>query len=77
MGVEAVGETPSLIGDCISETHRVLECTQTHPPRNQHQKGPICLWVAGEVTESWLRAQQVALFPLEPLPHKQHHSAET
>ena len=38
-----VGETPRLTGELIEETHRVLECTQTHPPRNQHQKGPICL----------------------------------
>ena len=34
-------KTPSLIGEFVAETHRVLECTQTHPPRNQHQKGPI------------------------------------
>ena len=39
-----------------------------HPPGNQHQKGPICLWVAGEVTESQPRAEQEALFPLGPLP---------
>ena len=37
-----------------------LECTQTHPPRNQHQKGPICFWVVEEVTESRMRAQQVS-----------------
>ena len=30
----------------IRESHRVQEYTQTHPPGNQHQKGPICLWVA-------------------------------
>ena len=42
---------------------------KTHPPRNQHQKGPICLWVAREVTESWQRAKQAALFPLGSLPH--------
>ena len=40
----------------IGETHRILECTQAHPPGNQHQKGPICLWVAGEMTESHPRA---------------------
>ena len=39
-------------GKVVRETHRVLECTQTHPPRNQHLMGPICLWVVGEVTES-------------------------
>ena len=31
----------------------------------------------GEVTKSWLRAKQVALFPLGPLPHIQHHNPET
>ena len=34
VGVEVVGETPSLIGDFIGETHSVLECTQPHTPRN-------------------------------------------
>ena len=72
---EVAGETPSLTGEFVGETHRVLEHTQTHPPRNQHQKGPICLWVAKEVTESQLRAEQAALFPLRPLPHIQHHNA--
>ena len=77
MEVEAVGETPSFTGEFIGETHRVLECTQTHPHRNQHQKGPICLWVVGKVTESWLRAKQVVLVPLGTLPHIQCHEAET
>ena len=71
MGVEVVGETPSLMGEFVGETYRVLECTQTHPPGNQHQKGPICFWVFGEVTESWQRAEQAALFPLRSLPHIQ------
>ena len=49
VGVQAAaGETP--IGKLLGETHRVLECTQAHRHGNQHQKGPICLWVAGEVT---------------------------
>ena len=69
MGVEeAAGETPSLKGEFIRESHRVVECTQAHPPGNQHQKGRICLWVAGEVTEKWQRAEQVPLFPLRPFP---------
>ena len=76
MGVEAaVGETPSLTGEFLGETHRDLECTQTHPPRNQHYKGPIRLWVVGEVTGNPQRAEQVAWFPLRPLPHIQHHNA--
>ena len=77
MGVEAVGETPSLTGESVGETHRVLEYTQTHLPRNQHQKGPLCLWVLGEVAEGWQRVEQVALFPLGPLLHIQHHNAAT
>ena len=32
------------------------------------------MWVAGEVTEGQLRAEQVALFPLRHLPHIQHHN---
>ena len=65
LGVEAAaGETHSLTGEVVGETHRVLECTQAHPPRNQHQKGPICLWVSGEVTESQPRAKEAALFPV-------------
>ena len=77
VGIVAVGETPSLIGEFVGETHRVPECTQTHPPRNQHQKGPLCLWVTREVTESQQRAEQAPLFPLGPLPYVQHHSTPT
>ena len=64
MGVAVVGETPSLTGEFIGETYRVLERTQTHPPRNQHQKDTTRLWVEGEVTESRARAEQAALVPL-------------
>ena len=74
MRVEAAGETPSLIGEFVGEIHRVLEHTQTQPHRNQHQKGPLCLWVAGEVTENQQRTAQAALVPLGPLPHIQHHN---
>ena len=73
MGVAVVGETPSLTGEFVGETHRVLECTQTHPPRNQHQKGLIYLWE--DVAESQPRAKQVALFPLRPLSHIQCHNS--
>ena len=42
VGVEAAaGETPSLTGEFVGETHRVLERAQAHLPGNQHQKGPI------------------------------------
>ena len=66
-----VEETPSLTGEFVGQTHRVLERTQTHPPGIKHQKGPICLW---EETETQLRAEPAALFPLGPLPHIQCHN---
>ena len=28
----AAGEIPSLTEEFVQETHRVLECTQNHPP---------------------------------------------
>ena len=77
VGVEAAQETPSLTGEFVGEICRGLEHTQDHPPGNQHLKGPICLWVAEEVTESQQRAEQAALFPLRPLPHIQGHNAVT
>ena len=64
MGVVVAGETPSFTGEFVGETHRVLGHTQAHPYGNQQQKGPICLWVVGEVTKSGVRAEQAALFPL-------------
>ena len=73
--VAVAGETPSLTGEFVGETYRVLEHTQIHPPGIQHQKGPIYLWVTEEETESALRAEQVALFPLGPFPHIQHNNA--
>ena len=75
VGVAAVGETPRLTGESTGGTHGVLEHAQTHLPGNQHQKGPVCLWAAGEVTESLPRAERAALSPLRPLPHIQHHNA--
>ena len=50
--VVAAVEMPSLTEEFVGETHRVLKYTQTYPRRNQHQKGPMCLWVAREVNES-------------------------
>ena len=52
VGVEVAGETTGLTGEIIGETYWVLEGTQPHPPRTQHQKGQISLWVVVEVTES-------------------------
>ena len=78
VGVEMAGETLRLTGEFVGEIHMLLEHTQNHPPRNQHQKGPICLWVLAEVTESWPRAQKVALFLLAPTTTNIHcHKAET
>ena len=39
VGVAVAGKTHSLTGEVIGETHRVLECTQTHPPGNRYLKG--------------------------------------
>ena len=52
MGILAVGGTPSLTEESIGGAYGILECTQAHPPGNQHLKGPIYLWVAVEVIES-------------------------
>ena len=42
VGVEAAaGETRSLTGEFIGETHRGLEYAQAHPLGKQLQKGPI------------------------------------
>ena len=57
-GEAAAGETPSFTGEFVGETHRVLECTEADPPGNQHQKGPLCLWVAEGVTENQQRVEQ-------------------
>ena len=78
VGVEAAaGETPSLTGELLAETHIGLEHTQTHPLWNQDQKGPIRLWVAEGVTENQQRVEQVPLLPLGLLPHIHCHSAAT
>ena len=77
VGIEMVEKNPSLTGELIGETHWVLECTQTHPPSNQHQKGLICLWVAGEVTENRQKAEQAAQFPLGSFPHIQSYNVVT
>ena len=68
MGVEVAQETPSTPGVFTGKTHKVLECIQAHPPRNQHQKGPICLWVGQGVTENQQRVEQAVLFPFGPHP---------
>ena len=37
----AAGETLSLTGEVIGETHRGLGHAQAHPLGNQHQTGPV------------------------------------
>ena len=50
--VVAVGETPSLTGELVGETHRVLEHIQTYPPRESAPEGPNLL------VRKWLKACQ-------------------
>ena len=64
----AAGETPSLTGEIIGETHRGLECAQAHPLSKQHQRGPVLLWVWEWKTEIWRRVKQAPLLPLGPSP---------
>ena len=77
VGVEvAAGETPSLTGECVGETHGGLESAQAHPLRKQHQSGPIWLWVGEGVTENQQSGAK-AMAPYPALPHVQCHSAVT
>ena len=69
VGVEvAAGETPSLTGEVIGETHRGLECAQAHPLGNQHQRGRVWLWVSEWKTEIRRRVRRAPLLPLGPSP---------
>ena len=69
VGVEAAaGETPSLTGEFLGETHRGLERAQAHPLGNQRQKGPIWLWVAEGLTNIQQRVEQAPLLSLGPSP---------
>ena len=64
----AAGETPSLTGEVVGETHRGLECAQAHPLGNQHQRGPIGLWVLKGVIEILQTVEQAPLLALGPSP---------
>ena len=69
MGVgAAAGETPTLTGEVIGETHRDPERAQARPLGSQHKRGPIWLWVAEAVPEIWWRVEQAPLLPLGPSP---------
>ena len=69
VGVAVTGETLSLRGAFVGETHGVLEHTQTHPPTQESAPEGPNLLVGSRGSESHPRAKQVALFPLRPLPH--------
>ena len=66
MGVGAAGETLSLTGEVLGETHKGLGRAQAHLLGNQHQRGPIWLWVAEGVIEIRWRVEQAPLLPLGP-----------
>ena len=69
VGAAGVGETPSLTGEFVGETHRVQERTQNHPTKNPHQKGPNCLQVAGEILKT-SESQASSIVPsMTPPPH--------
>ena len=67
VGVTA-GETPSLTGEVLGETHRGLGHAQVHPLGNQHQRGPVWLWVAEWKIEIRWRGERAPLLPLGPSP---------
>ena len=73
-----VEETASLWGESVWGAHRILEHKQAHSlgesAPGQQVEGRQ-LWEVGYVTESRVRAEQVALFPLRPFPYAQHHNA--
>ena len=45
MGVVVEGESPSLTGEFVGGTHRVLERTQIHPPTQESAPEGINLFV--------------------------------
>ena len=76
MEVEVLGETPCLSGQFVGETHTVLHIhKRTH--WESAPEGSKVLWIVGEVTESWRRAEEVPLFPLRHHPHKQYDDPVT
>ena len=69
MGVgAAVGETPSLTGEVVGETHRGLERAQAHPPTWEPAPEGPNLIVGSRVTEIQQRVEQAPLLPLSPSP---------
>ena len=70
MRVGVVGETPSLTGESTGETHRVLEQTQAHLPRNQHQKGYNPLVGSKGSDRKWGKSQASSIVnSVTSLPH--------
>ena len=65
-----VGETPSLIGEFIEETHRILEHTQSHPPGHQHLKEHNLLVGSEGSDRKWGESPARGIVPsLTPPPH--------
>ena len=58
----AAGETPSLTGEVVGETHRGLECAQAHLLGNQHQGGEDSRGCGGTETggvwDKWRRQSE-------------------
>ena len=53
MGIETLGETPSLICKSVEEVHGILEYTQAHPPGNQNLKWHNLLVGSKESDGKW------------------------
>ena len=62
-----MGETPSLTGEDIGETHRVLEHTQTHPPRSAPEQPSLFVGSRGS-TESSVELSISIVPSLTPSP---------
>ena len=71
MGVEAVGETPSLTGEVVGETHGGLEHAQAHPTWEAAQEGPNLIVGSGVKDQNPVESGVGALAPSRPLPHIQ------
>ena len=79
MVVAPVEKTAALSEESIWGAHGILEHTQANPLREsapgQQLEGRQLLAGSGEVTESGVRGERLALFPLWPLSHIQSHNA--
>ena len=68
VGVEAAGETPSLTGNFVGETHRVLEHTQAHPVISTRKAQFACGQQRKWLKASWeLNKQHCSLSDPSPI----------